>query len=113
MQTRTTKLIPYELLVRWTVNGDLQGAHIQFLGKILGANDNVIAAQPIPPESIAIAEQKGFPLTDILDQLHIDALKRIEFLERENHALKLQIESLTHTLARQSANHQEHIEQLL
>lgn len=113
MQQRNTLLIPYELLIRWNSDGNLQGAHIQFLGKVLDANDEVIAAQPMPPQAIAIAEQEGFPLTDVLDQLQIDALKRIEFLERENHALKLQVEALTHTLSRQSENHQQHIEQLM
>ncbi|NDJ16789.1 hypothetical protein [Myxacorys almedinensis] len=86
-QTRTTQLVPYELLARWDDAGNFKGAHIQFLGKVLDDDGNAIASQLMPPQAISVGEQAGFPLSEILDQLHIDALKRIE-------ALELQIESL-------------------
>jgi hypothetical protein len=103
MQTRQTQIIPNELLIRWNDDGVLQGAHVVFLGKVLDDGGKVIAAQPMPPQAISLGESEGFPLSEILNQALIDALKKVEVLER-------QIEVLTQTLATQSANHQQQID---
>jgi hypothetical protein len=103
MQTRQTQIIPNELLIRWDDNGDLQGAHVVFLGKVLDDHGKVLAAQPMPPQSIALGESEGFPLATIMDRALIDALKKIESLE-------MQREALTQTLATQAANHQQQID---
>ncbi|MCY7272379.1 MAG: hypothetical protein LH702_01200 [Phormidesmis sp. CAN_BIN44] len=103
MQTRQTQILPNELLIRWNDEGVLQGAHVVFLGKVLDDQGNVLAAQPMPPQAIALGEGEGFPLAEILNQALIDALKKIEVLERQR-------ETLTQTLATQAANHQQQID---
>ena len=45
-------------------------------------------------ESVAIAEQVGFPLLDVLSQLQIDALKQVDVLNAEIVALKAEKEDL-------------------
>lgn len=105
MQTRQTLITPHEFLARWDDSGNFQGAHVVFLGKVLDDNGSVIAAQTLPPQSIAIGEQQGFPLAAILEPLQIDALKQVDSLNR-------QIEILNQTLSQMAENHQQHIDQL-
>jgi len=45
-------------------------------------------------ESVAIGEQVGFPLADVLSQLQIDALKQVDVLNSEIVALKAENEAL-------------------
>lgn len=74
-ETRT----PYEFLIRWDNQGNISGAHVGWLDTVL--KDGVILTQtPANIESVAIAEQSGFPLEDVLSLALIDALKEIERL---------------------------------
>jgi len=70
---------PYELLFRWGANGAIQGAHIGFLDIIL-KDGQIISQTPRAVESVAIAEQAGFPLNDALDLVHIGLVKQAEAL---------------------------------
>lgn len=82
MATNNITKDPYELLARWNDRKDeittpsLKGASIRWLykswidGKLVGTSES-------DPEGIDIAGQKGFPLTDILNQVNIDALTTI------------------------------------
>lgn len=83
MQTRQTLILPQEFLARWDDQGNFQGAHVVFLGKVLDDDGNVLAAQAMPPQSISIGELQGFPLNEILTQMQIDALKQVEALQRQ------------------------------
>lgn len=101
MQTRETQLIPYEFLVRWNDQGELQGAHIILLGKVFGPDGKLLAAQPMLPQSVGIGVQQGFPLAEILEQIQITALEKIDSLTAEleaeqqlNQQLKAQIAEL-------------------
>ena len=78
--TETRK--PYEFLIRWDKNGIIQGAHIAFLDTVLKDGEIVTQTQS-SVESVAIGEQVGFPLADVLSQLQIDALKQVDVLNAE------------------------------
>ena len=73
---------PYEFLIRWDNNGIIQGAHIAFLDTVLKDGEIVTQTQS-SVESVAIAEQVGFPLADVLSQLQIDVLKQVDVLKAE------------------------------
>jgi hypothetical protein len=68
---------PYEFLVRWNTDGTISGAHISWLDTVY-KDDEILTQTPSQVESVAIAEQEGFPLNDVLSQVLIDALKAIE-----------------------------------
>ena len=89
LETKT----PYEFLIRWDNNGVIQGAHIAFLETVL-KNGEVITQTQSSVESVEIAGQLGFPLSDVLSQIQIDALKQIEVLKSENESLKVENEIL-------------------
>ena len=84
---------PYEFLIRWDNNGVIQGAHIAFLETVL--KDGVIVNQTQSSvESVEIAGQLGFPLSYVLSQIQIDALKQVDVLKAENEVLKAENEVL-------------------
>ena len=71
----TTKR-PYEFLVRWR-EGKITGAHVGFE---LTATENgkVLSTAPLPVMPVDIGQGVGFPLADILAQIHIDALISVD-----------------------------------
>jgi chromosome segregation ATPase len=79
----TEKRTPYEFLVRWDVNGVIQGAHIGFLDTVL-KDGEVLTQIPSNVESVAVGVQNGFPLDDVLDKALSDALTKIDLLEEAN-----------------------------
>jgi len=89
--TETRK--PYEFLIRWNNDGIIQGAHIAFLDTVL-KDGEIINQTQSSVESVAIGEQIGFPLADVLSQLQIDALKQIDVLNAEIVALKAEKDDL-------------------
>ena len=93
MSVFTESRSPYEFLIRWDKNGIIQGAHIAFLDTVLKDGEIVTQTQS-SVESVAIAEQVGFPLLDVLSQLQIDALKQVDVLNSEIVALKAEKEAL-------------------
>jgi len=69
--TETTQ--PYELLVRWNANGEISGAHVGFIERTF--KDGVEIAHKIGDVMpVGIGAATGFPLADILEAVHIDAL---------------------------------------
>ena len=82
MATFTETRTPYEFLIRWDKDGIIQGAHIAFLDTVLKDGEIVTQTQS-SVESVAIGEQVGFPLADVLSQLQIDALKQVDVLNAE------------------------------
>lgn len=90
---------PYEFLVRWGEDGKLRGAHVGFATTIIEADGTVSGWHPQPVMPVGQGNAKGYPLTDILDRLHADALIEREeahaardsaIQERDQHADKLQ-----------------------
>ena len=74
---------PYEFLVRWNTDGTISGAHVSWLDTVY-KDDEILTQTPSPVESVAIAEQEGYPLKNILSQVLIDVLKQNEFLSKIN-----------------------------
>lgn len=66
---------PYELLVRWDQDGKISGAHVRwrYVVKDDGTGETV-GETLTEAEPVAVASGKGFPLQDILSQVHSDAL---------------------------------------
>lgn len=81
---------PYEFLIRWNpITGEVQGAHVGFAnvfiedGKAeLGQIDAVVP--------VAIGSQQGFPLKDVLKEIHVSSLSKVEELEGAIAALERQ-----------------------
>ena len=69
---------PYEFLVRWR-DGVISGAHVGFE---LTATENgkVLSTTPLPVVAVG---DGGFPLSDILGQIQIDALKDRDVAQAE------------------------------
>ena len=74
---------PYEFLVRWNADGTINGAHVSWLDTLY-KDGEILTQTPSQVESVAIAEEEGFPLNDILDQLLIDILKENQYLKNNN-----------------------------
>ena len=64
---------PYEFLVRWR-DGVISGAHVGFEVTVT-ENNVVLSIEPLPVVAVDIGQGQGFPLTDILGQIQVDALK--------------------------------------
>lgn len=65
---------PYELLVRWSPDGTIAGAHVQ--RRVLMTDDAgaVLADTLQPTEALTVETAEGFPLGDLLTQAQADAL---------------------------------------
>jgi hypothetical protein len=87
-ETRT----PYEFLVRWNQDSTISGAHIGFLDTVL-KDGEVLTQKQNNVQSVAIGVQEGFPLSDVLEQVLIDALLLIETLQSDIAGLKSEVES--------------------
>jgi len=83
---------PYEFLIRWNQDSTISGAHVGFLETVL-RDGEVLTQKQNNVESVAMGLQEGFPLSDILDQVLIDALILIETLKAESQEIKLEIET--------------------
>jgi hypothetical protein len=87
-ETRT----PYEFLVRWNQDSTISGAHVGFLDTVL-KDGQVLTQKQNNVQSVALGLQEGFPLSDVLEQVLIDALLLIETLQSDNTALKSEVET--------------------
>lgn len=98
----TTKQ-PYEFLVRWDQDGNLQGAHIQYRYVVRGDDGAVITETLGPAEPVAAgAFNKGFPLKDVIGKAAADALATVN---AQGAALKLA--DRTHRELRRSHEHKD------
>lgn len=64
---------PYEFLVRWK-DGVISGAHVGFEVTVT-ENGQVLSTTPLNVVSVNVGTGEGFPLTDILGKIQVDALK--------------------------------------
>jgi len=78
---------PYEFLIRWNQDSTISGAHVGFLETVL-RDGEVLTQKQNNVESVAMGLQEGFPLSDILDQVLIDALILIETVKAEIETVK-------------------------
>ena len=75
------KLLPYEFMARWT-DGKLAGAHVGFITQIV-ENGVVLSSTAGEVMPVDVGSGKGYPLADIMSQLHIDALVEVETAKAE------------------------------
>jgi hypothetical protein len=62
---------PYELLVRWDVNGKLLGAHIQWSHVVIN-DDGSKQVYPTTVEPVALTtDANGFPIADVLNEAQL------------------------------------------
>lgn len=76
--------VPYEFLVRWK-EGKLAGAHVGF-SLLATMDDGTMQEAPQNVQPVDIGQGNGFPLKDILDKLHVDALTQIDKLQADLNA---------------------------
>jgi hypothetical protein len=84
---------PYEFLVRFNENGDVQGAHVVYLERVY-KDKEVINQKTSDPLPISLGIEMGFPLSDILDELQTSYITTNEKLFSENFELKKQLEEM-------------------
>lgn len=72
--------VPFEFLVRWNETGNLIGSYIRFKQVVL-KDGVIISSETLPPESTSRGEEQGFPLTEVLERIQLDALVRISQFE--------------------------------
>lgn len=91
------KQVPYEFLARWDkTTGALAGAHVKLLTSVVDST-GVQAAQYLEGDAQPIATaigDVGFPLTQVLDALHIATL---ETMQADKLAFDAQVAELTAT----------------
>ena len=96
MPVFTETKTPYELLVRWR-DGIISGAHVGFI-TTLRRDGVLIMETPENVQPVAIGSTAGFPLSDILSQVQIDAIIAMEAARAEKAAevaaLKAEIAAL-------------------
>jgi hypothetical protein len=84
---------PYEFLVRWGLDGKLSGAHI--IHRYVIEDGGVLRDGGVTPaRPVATAGEVGFPLADILQQLQIDALAKIDGVVLQAQALQRQLDEI-------------------
>jgi hypothetical protein len=84
---------PYEFLARWDESGALVGAHVCFRTRVM-VDGAVMLDRIEPAEPIARGAEACYPLSDLLEQLQLDALLRADRLESENRALRAELAAL-------------------
>ena len=73
------KQVPYEFLARWDQNGRFSGAHVQFATVITDDVTGEVKLQtPGKVMPVDVGAGQGFPISDILDQLHVDSIAQAE-----------------------------------
>jgi hypothetical protein len=71
--------VPYEFLARWDQNGKFSGAHVQFATAIIDDTTGEVKLQtPGKVMPVDVGAGQGFPVADILAQLHVDAIAQAE-----------------------------------
>jgi hypothetical protein len=89
---------PYELLVRWK-DGVIAGAHVGF--ELTTSEDGVaLSTTPLPVMAVDIGQGAGFPLADILAQIHVDAIAGFEAKAAECSQYEAKIAELEEKIAK-------------
>lgn len=92
---------PYEFLVRWN-DGIITGAHVGFRTNTF-KDGAMIADQVEPVKPVAIGIGNGFPLNEILAQLHIDALALCDTLRAERDTAIAELTALQEQISAMNA----------
>jgi chorismate mutase len=72
----TEQRTPYEFLARWDdMTGQFKGAHIQYFDSVLKDGQRVAGSAS---KAFGVGEGMAFPLNDIINQMHVDALAELD-----------------------------------
>lgn len=74
---------PYEVLIRWSDDGKLQGAHQRRLRKVV-VDGETLKVEELLPEALGIED---FPTSEIMQAATRDALNQVTSLRAENFVL--------------------------
>ena len=80
---------PYEILIRYGIDGQPKGAHCRYLRRVV-LDGEVLKEEEGPPEPLELA---GFPTSAIMSDTARNALSRVSSLEAENNAMRVEIEA--------------------
>lgn len=83
------KTVPYEILIRFDEEGAPKGAHVQYR-RIVILDDERLKDEPLPAQPLDLA---GLDASDLIGELAASALARVTELERDNAALREQLEA--------------------
>jgi len=94
MMSKTTN--PYEFLVRWDSDtGLIKGCHVKMITThIDDETGEIIAVKESDAMPVAWAQDNGFPLDQVLQVIHIDALATAQAENNEKIALIAEVETL-------------------
>lgn len=88
------KISPYEILIRLNADG-LAGAHYQTISEIYeDGNPNPVSASISPPIPLALAQEQGANLPDLLGEVSAGLLIQVETLTRQLQDAHDEIEKL-------------------
>ncbi len=99
---KTTKH-PYEFLARWNAETGEMHAHVGFILTVREDDGALVSRHAMPVQPVAVGSDEGFPLSEVLDALHISLLTEKEGARAENAQLKERVAQLTDQLARVKA----------
>lgn len=80
---------PYEFLVRWGENGAVQGAHVALITEIV-KDGVVVSATAGHAQAVSLAGEAGFPISEVLDAVHVGALAALDQANQTIDTLKQQ-----------------------
>ena len=96
---------PYEFLVRWdSETGLIKGCHVKMITThIDDETGGIIAVKESDAMPVAWAQENGFPLDQVLQVIHIDALATVQAANNDKTALSAEIETLKTTVSERDA----------
>ena len=105
---------PYEFLVRWdSMTGQIKGCHVKTVTTHIDDETNeVIAVKESEAMPVAWAQDNGFPLDQVLQAIHVDALATAAAEQAHKAAMEKDMEAERNTLNADKATLSAEIEQL-
>jgi hypothetical protein len=76
------KQVPYEFLVRMNAQGQIAGAHVQFLEQIV-EDGTVLSEKVLDAQPVSLAGESGFPISQIINDVQATAIATTESLNAQ------------------------------
>ena len=95
MHTRS-EMSPHGIIFRLNEHtGVYQGGHVDYVVRTYDENDKLLSCAIGGIKPIKDADANGFPLKQVLDDLHISVMRAFEELQAENRALARALKEAT------------------